>query len=284
MKQMKRIKRKDIIIIAIVLILMSTFGIYCYCENNVIEITHHTYVSNKLPQDFDGFKIAHVSDLHNKSFGDGNIKLLKLISAENPDIIVITGDIVDGSRTDIDIAIEFIADAVKLAPVYYVPGNHEMRISGCAELEERMLSLGATVLKNSAVNITRNDSNIKLYGYKPVGNYIDKSTIFEPDPNEFNMLLAHFPEDIDDFAKDSFDLIFSGHAHGGQFKLPLIGSVYAPGQGFFPEYTEGTVELNSTTMIISRGLGNSIIPIRINNNPELIFCTLKNNQTQGENK
>ncbi len=229
------------------------------------------------PSSFSGFRIAHVSDLHNASFGEENSELLRLINEAEPDIIVITGDLIDSNRTDIGVAVSFADEASKLAPIYYVNGNHEAVIPRAEyeRLKTGLSAIGVTVLENSSVEITRGDDKIRLIGIN------DPSFASDTEPRElaagdiYTVLLAHRPEYYDDYVSADVDLVFSGHAHGGQFRLPFIGGLIAPGQGFFPKYDSGLYESGNTHMIVSRGLGNSIIPVRINNRPELIIAELR---------
>lgn len=272
---MKFLKSKKLTVILILCILAACC---IYYGNNSIAVTKITYVNEKIADEFDGYKIVHISDLHNKRFSDGQSALLDKIAEQKPDIIVVTGDLIDARRTNIDIAMEFIDGAVKIAPVYYVTGNHEMSIARQYDtLRERMLAVGVTVLENECVEIEKNGSFFNLYGISDHGQYDVDSTFERLNINkaEFNMLLSHRPELIEKYAEFGFDIVFSGHAHGGQVRIPLIGGLYAPNQGLFPKYTAGMYTMNDTSMIVSRGLGNSVAPIRVFNRPEVVVCTLK---------
>ncbi len=186
-------KKKIILTVAATLMLLLT--VWTVWGNTALTVSEFTVVSAKLPLSFSGFRIAQISDLHNAEFGDGNKKLMQMLEKTEPDIIVITGDIVDSNRTDAD-------------------------------------------------------------------------------DGAYTVLLSHRPELFDAYVNCSVDLVFSGHAHGGQFRLPFIGGIVAPGQGFFPKYDSGAYTKNGTTMIVSRGIGNSIIPIRFNNRPEIVIVEL----------
>ena len=259
-------------------------------RGNQIDITHISCRSVKLPDLFDGFTILHVSDLHNRMFGDAQSLLIRYSEEIAPDIMVITGDLIDRRRTDIDTAIVYVEAAVHIAPVYYVPGNHELRLGRYNELSQRLIDCGVHVLNNRGENIVRGNGSVALLGAK------DPTFISDDAYNEtieklanracadYKILLAHRPR-MDIYCKHDIDLVFSGHAHGGQFRLPLIGGLYAPEQGVFPKYTSGMHTENGTSMVVSRGLGNSLFPIRLFNRPELVVVTMnilshhKNNVT-----
>lgn len=279
-------KRKELIIFSVIVTLVIGFMIYCHFENSIIEVNKLEIKDNNLPQSFDNYKIVQVSDLHNTEFGKGNEKLIKKIKDNNPDVIFITGDLVDSSRTNIDIAINFAEEVNKIAPIYYVTGNHEASINEYELLQSKLEDIGVIILDNKCTEIKKDNDVINIVGFDDpnfVNDYIiDSDSIFSNYLNEINIendnytiLLSHRPEIFDYYVKQKFNLVFSGHAHGGQFRIPFIGGVIAPNQGMFPRYTSGVYEKENTKMVVSRGLGNSIIPFRINNNPELVVITLK---------
>lgn len=255
--------------------------------NTAPELTTYTVKSPKLPNSFSGFRIAHISDLHNAQLGENNENLLTLLEKADPDIIAITGDLVDSRRTDIDVSLNFVEAAAKIAPCYYVTGNHESRISGCKTLKDGLLALGVTILENRTIPLTRDGESITLLGvddptfhpeYVQKGSYsVMEETLqkLSIDSNNFNLLLTHRPELLELYEKYGIDLSLAGHAHGGQFRLPFLGGLFAPHQGFFPKYDSGHHTSGSSHLIISRGLGNSSFPLRINNRPELILIELK---------
>ncbi len=266
---------------------------YFVRENTEIEVNSFTVASDEIPEAFDGYKILQVSDLHNTEFGEDHSDITNKIKENDPDIIVVTGDLIDAKKTNIDLAVEFMEKAVEIAPVYFVIGNHEIRIlDDCAVLKEKLSALGVTVLDNSFVSIIKDSQSINLIGIEDPMYYEKNDDEFYDEDIEitnnrladlkaqtpgYTILLSHRPELFDIYVKNGIDLVFSGHAHGGQFVLPSIGGVYAPHQGLFPAYDTGLYEQDGTYMLVSRGLGNSIIPIRINNNPELITVTLERN-------
>lgn len=282
---------KKLIIVMILLIFIITF---CYWQNNNIVVTNIDYVNSKIPSGFNGCKILQISDLHNKEFGANQKNLISLTKEINPDIIVITGDLIDSRRTNKDnmnIATSYIKSAVDIAPVYYVSGNHESRSDLYEELKIIFEEYGVINMDNTYKNIQLNGVTISLLGladicFNPINNYEYPNSPFSFDEilgnlkteskNNFTILLSHRPELITLYAKENIDLVFSGHAHGGQIRLPFLGGIIAPDQGFFPQYTNGIHRLNSTSLVISRGLGNSLAPQRIFNRPELVVVTLSN--------
>ncbi|MBQ7596059.1 MAG: metallophosphoesterase, partial [Clostridia bacterium] len=203
-----------------------------------------------------------------------------------PDIIVITGDVIDSRHTDIGTASEFVKNAIKIAPCYYVTGNHEARAADAyPELETEMKNCGVKILRDEAVFIEKGSEKLQLIGVDDpmfaereagYSSAIIDSKLNQIEPFDgFKILLSHRPEIFDVYVKHDIDLVFSGHAHGGQFRIPFIGGVGAPNQGLFPKYDSGVYHRNKTDMIVSRGIGNSYIRVRINNRPEVILATLK---------
>lgn len=254
--------------------------------NTALEVNTYTISSNRLPNGFSGFRIAQVSDLHNAQMGDGNGKLLALLREAEPDIIVITGDMVDSYHTDIDIALRFAEEAMKIAPCYYVTGNHEVRISEYDDLRAGLEAAGVVVLENARMELEHNGETIALIGVDDPSvqtDYLmgDSASVMSgalkglTGNDAYTILLSHRPELFDTYVQNGIDLVFSGHAHGGQFRLPLIGGLVAPNQGLFPKYDSGLYTEGVTNMLVSRGIGNSIIPIRFNNRPEIIVVELR---------
>ena len=263
--------RKQLLYIG--LLLLSTVLIWTIWGNTALVLTHCAVRSEKLPPAFQGFTIAQVSDLHNTQFGTDNQKLLAMLKNARPDMIAITGDLLDSRNTDPETVIAFVTEAVTIAPVYYIPGNHESRIPNVyAEVKQVLTTLGVVILENRSIILEQDGQQLCLTGLTdPVFN------IPWPDltSEAYQVVLSHRPELIDLYAQSGFDLVLTGHAHGGQFRLPFIGGLYAPHQGFLPEYDSGIHKQGDTVMVVSRGLGNSLFPLRFNNRPELILITLE---------
>ena len=282
---MMKTKKKFIVLAAIVAILILLI-IWIAYGNTDLEIYKYNVKSEDIPSEFDNFRIVQISDLHNAEFGENNEKLLLMLKQADADIIAITGDMIDSRNTDIDVAISFAQKAVNIAPVYYVNGNHESRVlEEYEKLKQGLTDAGVTILENSSADITIGDEAITLIGINDptfrmelVDDTMEQNIAHQledmiPDNDNYKVLLAHRPEYFDVYA-GNVDLVLSGHAHGGQFRIPFIGGLVAPGQGFFPEYYEGSHIKENTEMIVSRGIGNSIIPFRINNKPEIIVAEL----------
>ena len=283
---MKKPNKKTVLIVSVLVILC--LGIWTLWGNIALEVNEYEIVSDRIPEAFAGFRIAQVSDLHNKDFGEGYGQLLTLLSQINPDIIVVTGDLIDSRQTDLDIALEFAWQAGKIARVYYVSGNHEARVPEYEDLKIGLVKAGVVILENQKVQITREGESITIMGIDDPSfqeDYLfgDSESVarqaienLQNEFDEYTILLSHRPELFDLYVDTEMDLVFSGHAHGGQFRLPFVGGLVAPNQGFFPKYDAGQFNEENTTMIVSRGVGNSIIPIRFNNRPEIVLVTLRN--------
>ena len=263
--------------------------------NTALRLNTYTVTSEKLPPSFDGYRIAHVSDLHNAQMGKNNQKLLSMLIDSKPDIIAITGDLVDSRNTDITVALQFVQQAVKIAPCYYVSGNHEARISEYSMLKEELIKTGVTVLEDSSLEIERCDNKIIIAGvddpsFKTDYLFGDSATVMQnklekiiTNNDTYTVLLSHRPELFDVYADCGVDLALSGHAHGGQFRLPFIGGLFAPNQGLFPKYDSGQYTNGNTNMIASRGIGNCLFPLRLFNQPEVILIELKSNYSADAN-
>lgn len=279
---MKRRKK----IISIVFALCAFLIDWIAWGNTALVISELTIKNDRIPSAFSGFRIAQISDLHNVEFGEDNEKLLFMLEECEPDIILITGDLVDSRRTDIEIGITFAKKAAMIAPTYYVTGNHEARIDEYEELINGLQQAGVHVLQNECVLLEQSGETIAIAGIEDPSfatDYLfgDSETVTKDvlseliDKDIYTVLLAHRPELFNTYVECKADLVFSGHAHGGQFRLPLVGGVVAPNQGLFPEYDAGLYSEKSTDMVVSRGIGNSILPFRVNNRPEIVLVELQ---------
>ena len=216
--------------------------------------------------------IVQVSDLHNQFFGIKQSKLLKEIEKADPDMIVITGDVVDKTHTNFSIASDFIEGAVKICPVYYVTGNHEVWI-GDSKMDpfyEKMQSLGVIFL---------NDTYVDMGSYVLAGigdDSLDSFVAYPPfDDSKPVIMLAHEPQYYPLYKNLGADLALTGHYHGGQIIIPGKGGFVSPEYEFFPKMYEGINDVGGMDLVISKGLGNSVLPVRINNYPEIVVVKVR---------
>ena len=219
-----------------------------------------------------------------KPFGKNQKNLIEKVKEIDPDIIVITGDFIDFSRYNIENSSNFIYGVSDSYKVYYVPGNHEAALkSRYEDVQDNLQKAGATVLDNENYKICKDNECINLIGVQDISfienkdKNILKNTISElKNESLYNILLSHRPNLWETYEKAGMDLVLSGHAHGGQIRLPFNNGLYAPDQGVFPQYTSGANKFGNTLVVISRGLGNSRFPFRVNNRPEIVNIILHN--------
>ena len=273
---------------------------YLYIKYNVntLEVTKYVVENKKVPKEFDGYNIVQISDLHSKLFGENNKKLIQKIKSLNPDIVVVTGDLIDGENNNYNVALDFMKEISKLYRVYYIIGNNEQKSLIKKYKDEykdyfnKLHQIDFVNLDNNKVEIVKGDSNINLYGLTvPYSCYkylfdnqettsIDINFLEEKlgkvDREQFNILLAHTPFYFDEYEKWGADLTLCGHVHGGIVRLPLVGGLLSPDRKFFPKYDLGEYIKNKSTMIVSKGLGGSKVLIRVNCKPEIVNIKLKN--------
>lgn len=275
----------------LIAVFLALFFIFCFYENNKLDITKHIFESNETDEEI---KIVQLSDLHSKPFK----AVIKAVQSIKPDIIVITGDYINDKCKNKEKMLEFGKELVKICPVYYITGNHERRLEAFDELMKELSSIGFNVLlneisteiiKGTEINILgldENQADFKDYKARKNGTFVykDMSPYFKElnSKKGIKIVLSHFPENFEgvkenNYSQYDFDIQFSGHAHGGQFILPFIGPVYSPGQGLFPKYARGTFGTRPK-LIISRGLGNAEFPLRLFNHPEINIVTIKKPQ------
>lgn len=280
-------KKKTIIIISIIIIIIVLSSLYLYYENTKLQVSNYNIINHNIPIDFNNYKIVQISDFHNNKSNTLTNDLIKEIEKQKPNIIVLTGDLIDSNKTDIEVAINFIKNINNIAPIYFASGNHESNISSYSKLKEQIEENKVIILDNKVEILKINESEINLIGIDDprMANEdgVSDSEIVKVElanakynENKYSILLSHRPELFDIYVEKEINLILTGHAHGGQIRIPFIGGIVAPNQGFFPKYTSGIFEENKTTMVVSRGIGNSILPFRINNRPELVVITLNN--------
>ncbi|XZN29157.1 metallophosphoesterase [Clostridium perfringens] len=275
-------------------ILLGALGItlvtgFFYYENNGISTTNYE-VDCGIGKDIN---VVHLSDLHGKEFGKNNEKLKRLILKEKPDLVVATGDMIDSSLKNMEGVIDFLSDLSKSVKVVYISGNNEQRCKKAEYIFESLKSKGVIVLRNEIITLSLSGVKVNILGMfeKPKGDLhsslkkINGSYAYEDSHKLFKRLesleglkivLSHYPEIFEaEYSKYNFHIMFSGHAHGGQFRIPIVKrGLIAPGQGFFPKYTEG-MHGNKNKLIISRGLGNSTKITRLFNRPEIVNVKIK---------
>ena len=273
---------------------------YLYIKYNVntLEVTKYVVENKKVPKEFDGYNIVQISDLHSKLFGENNKKLIQKIKSLNPDIVVVTGDLIDGENNNYNVALDFMKEISKLYRVYYIIGNHEQKSLikkykyVYKDYFNKLHQIDFVNLDNNKVEIVKGESNINLYGltvpsrcYKYLFanqettsidiNFLEEK-LGKVDREQFNILLVHTPFYFDEYEKWGADLTLCGHVHGGIVRLPLVGGLLSPDRKFFPKYDLGEYIKNKSTMIVSKGLGGSKVLIRVNCKPEIVNIKLKN--------
>lgn len=252
----------------------------CRWQNDGLMLTRYTAALPGLPAELEGITLVQVSDLHSKRMGEGQEVLLDTISRADPDVILLTGDLVDGRHPELEPALKLASGAAALAPTYYVTGNHETSLpwKTYEQIENGLEAAGVIFLDNRTEKLTLpNGGNLVLTGLSDdnLGDGTLKKLSASWPEDAFTVLLAHEPQYIENYAASGVDLVFSGHAHGGQIRLPLVGGLFAPGQGFLPKYTAGIYTLGETQMVVSRGIGGSLFPQRVWNRPEVVAVTLE---------
>lgn len=282
---MKKKTRRWIAAIAAAAVL-SLLGWALVWGNTALVTADVLVCSNGIPEAFDAYKIVQISDLHDAQIGENNETLIAMTAETEPDCIVLTGDFVDSSRFHPERSLSVAESLVKIAPVYYVSGNHEAILpdEDYQALTDGLRGLGVCVLEDESAELTRDGQSIRLIGLTDIG--FHPGTLEEKKDalrtalsallpeDEFSVTLAHRPELMDVYTECGAPLVLSGHAHGGQIRLPGIGGLIAPGQGLFPKYTEGKYEENGTTLVVSRGIGNSVLPLRVNDRPQIVVVQL----------
>jgi predicted MPP superfamily phosphohydrolase len=276
--------RKFFVIFLSTIILLAVF---LYGENNLVAVNYLTLNLDNLPAAFTGLKIVHLSDLHGKSFGQGQRGIVQKVEAAQPDLVVFTGDLIDRQRGGAQAGLELLEQLAQIAPVYYVTGNHEGWAGTFDALRPQLEKRNVKVLSNTHHRLCRGKDTIYILGiddpalqpksYRQAELVGAELKAALEGTDGFTILLAHRPELIDTYSHFGIDLVFSGHAHGGQIRLPLVGGLVAPGQGFFPRYTSGLYMHGSSALVVSRGLGNSVFPQRLFNRPEIVVVTLNRN-------
>ena len=285
-------------------------GACIWTGNNRLHVSRYQAVVEGLDPAFDGLRVVQISDLHGKSFGEGQGRLAKKVEALHPDIILCTGDMVDSRRYRAAPALTLVERLAGIAPVYVTSGNHEWwTAGGYKRMIPQLEKKGAVVLENKEAYIERDGKRLRIVGVTdpdgPIaeafygailgaearpGEPLSEAVSGETSRGEYMeevlpallgsgeepvLLLSHRPEYFDLYVQSGADVVFAGHAHGGQIRLPFIGGLIAPGQGAFPRYDGGVYREGGTSMVVSRGLGNSLFPVRALNPPDVVLVTIR---------
>ena len=262
-------------------------------SNYGIKVSKENVISRKIGPGFSSFKILQISDLHSAEFGDNNSRLIRKIDNENPDIIVMTGDMVSTSDTSYDVFYSLASNLASRYPTYYIVGNHEQNLKDEKKdgMIEYLSSINIRVLDNEKVTIENGNEKINLYGmwfnlryYKDLNNEETKDYNFDLDSmveilgeankDEYNIVLTHNPVYADTYSQWGADLVLSGHLHGGMVYVPFVGGLFSPEKEWFPKYYGGRYSIDNMDLIVNKGLGNGQMGFRVFNTPEISTITL----------
>jgi hypothetical protein len=269
-------------VLAVLLALAALGGVWFYWQQTGLYSEEIVVSDEKLPSAFDGLRITIVSDVQSAQFGEDNENLLAAVAAQEPDIIAITGDLVDRYHTDLDMVEPLCSGLAAIAPTYYVTGNHEWALGTAAVrgLKQTIAACGVTVLSNEYLTLERDGQTLVLAGIDDPNGYADQKTLPQlmteiraelGDP--YVVLLAH-RNDGTLYSDCGVDLTLCGHAHGGVIRLPFTDGLLSTDRTFFPTWTNGLYQLDNGKMVVSRGLGNSGPSFRILNRPHLPVVVL----------
>jgi len=280
---MKKTSKKNILWVSALSVLIVLLVIAFW---QGLTVKHYTIQTDKITSPV---RMAVIADLHSTMYGDNQKVLIKAIRAQNPDIILLVGDIAD-DEVPHDGTRQLLSVIGSEYPCYYVSGNHEYWTGEADSIKKMISSYGVTILAGETKTITINNQKIQLGGVDDPEGFGD-SPYVDGDVRKgwkeqfetcraatangvYFILLTHRPELVEQYRNSGFDLILAGHSHGGQVRIPeLLNGLIAPNQGFFPQYAGGHYQLDTTTMIVSRGLSRSRLP-RIFNPPELVMVEL----------
>ena len=270
------------IVVLTAVILSLAFAVWH--SNAVLRTEEFSFCSPHLPQPFDGYRVVVLSDLHGAAFGEGNAELLKKTAEAAPDIITVVGDLEDQFRGHDPVWVENLAqELVKIAPVYYVTGNHEWTVGEVLALKKSLNEAGWTVLSNRFVPLEREGAAILLAGIDDPNGYADQKTpeavaaeLYAEHGDPFWIPLAHRNNRFaHQHSQLGADLTISGHAHGGIIRLPFTDGLLSTERTLFPSYTDGFYEANGAMVFVSRGVGNSGRLLRLFNPPQIAVITLR---------
>lgn len=266
-----------------------------YISMNWIEVTEVEIITNKLPENIKELKIIHLTDLHGKELGDQNKRIVEAINKEHPDLIVLTGDMINSVKDDGSATVAILTQLNNQYPVYYAFGNHDQycRLHTpdiFLAYIDKVAKTGCFILDDEMLSFEKNGERINIFGlssipyHKTVNeNKVDKdkftsqfieTKIGGASKEYYDILLAHDPSWFHVYAQWKADLILSGHIHGGAIRLPFLGGVISPNRKLFPKYDSGIYENKESTLYVSRGLAPSVERIRIFNRPEIAVIRL----------
>ncbi|UOO37620.1 metallophosphoesterase [Oscillospiraceae bacterium CM] len=272
--------RRRVGLVFFLLICLSVSYLFYDSNTSLVTDAYSLYFEN-LPPSFDGYRIVQLSDIHAAVLGQNNATLLAAVQKARPNIIVITGDLID-SKNDLPIVSPLVQALTGIAPVYFVTGNHEWRSGALNSLLSVLTARGVTVFRNSFVRLTVGEESIVLAGVDDPNGPADMKTpealmseIHAQVGDPFVILLAHRNDALARYASLGIDLVLSGHAHGGLVRLPLTDGLIGPSREWFPKYTSGVYTDGATQMLVSRGIGNRTGYPRLLNNPELVVAILR---------
>lgn len=281
MNTKRRKKRRWLIAAGVIIFLLLLFIWLMYDSSANLQVSRYEAASEKLPESFDGFTIVQLSDLHGAQFGSDGTALAEKVRELEPDMIALTGDFVT-DEGDLDAVRQLVSELSEICPVYFVSGNHEFGSGLAQKVRQIMTDAGVKYLSNEFVSIDRGEDSIILGGVEDLLAYADMidppelaRRMNEADPAAFKVLLGHRNYWMEEYPDLPVDLILSGHAHGGLVRIPGVGGVIGTDRSLFPDYDAGEYDNGAYTLIVSRGLGNSVPVPRLLNRPEIVVVTLR---------
>lgn len=283
-------KRLGILILIILGVLVALVLLGLYSSKHFLSESFYEIPSSKVSK---SIRIVQLTDLHNSEFGENNGKLVKRVAAQQPDMILVTGDLLNQDVERTDIATTLISGLKEIAPVYVSYGNHESGYEKKYGIDLRALytDAGATVLEYDWIDITVKDQQIRLgglFGYCLPGELLKTGEAWKKecdflegfqDTDALTLLMCHMPVcwqingSLDSW---DMDIVFAGHSHGGQIRIPGVGGLWAPDRGWFPGREQGLYwsQDDQKVLVLSRGLGNRDKLPRFNNIPEILVAEI----------
>lgn len=272
--------------------LTAAILLFLYAGTNRLQVTRYEVRLDGLPVELEGLRIVHISDLHGKRFGPRNEQLARVIAGLKPDLILVSGDMLNSRGGGENAFIDLLQSLEGICPVYCALGNHEQIVRELTDRERyddftgRLRAAGAILLDNERAAPPGGRTGLAVYGFTAALRYYSAGStaalpagyleekLGRPSPEELTILLAHNPKYFEAYARWGADLVFSGHVHGGVVRLPFLGGLLSPDLSFFPPYDAGLYTSGTAVMHVSRGLGNSVIPFRLFNRPDVSLLVL----------